>query len=111
MNEQQIFLTVLEKAEIASRIAALDRRFRHVDDGQAIPKKSSNPLQRIDRDALSFAQPMHQLAIVDRAAAKRRFRHPCQTAVGGDLGQKLVVFHQIGGQGWSGPNLVGRTIL
>ena len=111
VDEQQILLPVLEEPEITRGIALLDRGLGHGDDRNAIPKKASNPLKRIDRDPLALTQPVHQLAVVHRAAAKRRFRHPCLAAVFGDLSQELVVFHQTVGQRWSGLEFVGRINL
>ena len=53
-------------------------------------------IQRIDGDALALAQPVHQLAVVDRPAAKRRLRHVGLAAEVGDLAEDLVVLHRAG---------------
>jgi hypothetical protein len=57
-------------------------------------------VQRVDGDALALAQPVHQLAVVDGAAAERRFRHVGLAAEFGDLAQDLVVFHRGFGPDW-----------
>ena len=59
-------------------------------------------VQRVDGDALALAQPMHQLAVIDGAAAKSRLRHIHLTAVFGNLAQDLVVFHSGFGLGKPG---------
>ncbi len=97
MDEQQVFLPVLEEAEIAARIALLRRnlkapRRRHParHGGGDI---GLDAVQRVDGDALALAQTMHQLAVIDRAPAESRFRHIRLAAEFGNLAQDLVVFH------------------
>ena len=48
----------------------------------------------IDGDALALAQPMHQLAVVDGAAAERGLRHVGLAAEIGNLAEDLVVLHR-----------------
>ena len=98
MDEQQVFLPVLEEAEIAAGIALLGRhleaaRRRHParHRGRDI---GLDPVQGVDGDALALAQPVHQLAVIDRAAAEGRFRHIGLAAEFGNLAQNLVVFHR-----------------
>ncbi len=98
MDEQQIFLPVLEKPEIAAGIALLRRHLRPRGGTHAARRRGRDigldPIQRIDGDALALAQAMHQLAVIDRAAAEGRFRHVGLAAELGDLAQDLVVFHR-----------------
>ena len=84
MDEQQVFLPVLEKAEIAAGVAFFGRdlqtpRRRHPArcGGRDI---GLDAIQRIDGDALALAQAMHQLAVIDRAPAERRLGHIGLTA-------------------------------
>ena len=79
MDEQQVFLPVLEEAEIAAGVALLRRHFEAARRRQPARHRGRDigldAIQRIDGDALALAQAMHQLAVIDRAAAKGRFRH------------------------------------
>ena len=50
-------------------------------------------VERVDGDALALAQAVHQLAVIDRAAAEGRFRHVGLAAELRNLAQNLVVFH------------------
>src|SRR5436305_9834612 len=97
MDEQQIFLPVLEKAETAARIALFGRNIQAVRGrhrtGQRRGDKGLDAVQRIDGDALALAQPGNQLAVVDGAPAEGRFGHVEFTAEPGDLAKNLVVFH------------------
>ena len=109
MDEQQVFLPVLEEAEIAAGIALLRRHFEAARRRHPARRGGRDigldPVQRIDGDALALAQPVHQLAVIDGAAAEGRFRHVGLAAEFGDLAEDLVVFHRrvddwdgIGGQ-------------
>ena len=97
VDEQQVFLPVLEEAEIAPGIALLGRHFeaarRRHPAGHGGGDIGLDAVQRVDGDALALAQPMHQLAVIDGAAAEGRFRHIRLAAEFGDLAQDLVVFH------------------
>jgi hypothetical protein len=97
VHEQQVFLAVLEKPEIAAGVA-LFRGYlepaRRGDGSHGCGDEGLNPVQRIDGDALALTQPGDQLAIVDRATAEGRFGHVRLAAEFGDLGQDLVVFHE-----------------
>ena len=103
MDEQQVFLPVLEKPEIAAGIALLGRDFEAPRRRHAARHRGGDigldPLQRVDGDALALAQTVHQLAVVDGAAAESRLRHIGLAAEFGNLAQDLVVFHR--GQVWS----------
>ena len=79
VDEQQVFLAILEKAEIAAGIALFGRhlqaaRRRH-PAGRGGCDIGLDAVQRVDGDALALAQAVHQLAVVDGPAAERRFRH------------------------------------
>ncbi len=103
VDEQQIFLPVLEKPEIAAGVALLRRHLEAARRRHATRRRGRDigldTIQRIDGDSLALAQPMHQLAVIDRAAAESRFRHIGLAAELGDLAQDLVVFHRAGCQG------------
>ncbi|MGY3451073.1 hypothetical protein ACVILH_003415 [Bradyrhizobium sp. USDA 4353] len=98
VHEQQIFLPVLEEAEIALGIALLrhdiEPRRRQGAGGRC--DIGLDAVQRVDGDALALAQPLHQLAVVDGPAAERRFRHVRLAAELRDLGKQLVVLHTAG---------------
>src|SRR3979490_565321 len=89
MDEQQVFLPVLEKPEIAAGIALLRRNFEAARRWYPARRRGRDiglyPVQGVDRDALALAQPVHQLAIVDSASAKGRFRHIGLSAEFGNL--------------------------
>ena len=61
MNEQKIFLPVLEKPEVAARVAPFQRRhilwWRGRTARQAITEKGVDAIESIGRDTLAFAQP------------------------------------------------------
>src|SRR6516162_11308685 len=95
MDEQQVFLAILEEAEIAARVAlffshlqAARRRYGAGRGGDI----GLDAVERIDRDALALAQAMHQLSVIDRAPAKGRLRHVGVATEFGNLAQNLVVF-------------------
>src|ERR1041385_775729 len=98
MDKQQVFLTILEKPEIATRIALLGRYLEAAGRRGTVRHgsgdKGLNPVQRIGGNALALTEPGDQLAVIDRAAAERRFRHPGLPAELGYLAEKLVVFHR-----------------
>ena len=100
MDEQQVFLPVLEKPEIAAGIALLGRNLEAPRRRHSARHGSGDigldPLQRVDGDPLALAQTVHQLAVVDGAAAKRQLRHVGLAAEFGNQAQDLVVFHRGG---------------
>src|SRR5256714_11001595 len=109
MDKQQVFLPVLEKTEIAARIALFGRDLRRERRRHPARRRGSDigldAIERVDGDALALAQPLHQLAVIDRAAAERRFRHVGVAAEFGYLAQDILVFHWRGwwgtrGQSW-----------
>ena len=94
VDEQQVFLAVVEEAEVArGRILSARSPLRPASGagvtrssgissggavGASTPRRGqegADPLQRLRRDAGAVAQPGHELAVVDRAAAERRFGH------------------------------------
>src|SRR6266404_1608500 len=106
MDEQQIFLPILEEPEIAAGVAflrrdveAARRRYpaRHRGGDMGL-----DALEGVDRDALTLAQPVYQLAVVDGAAAEGRLRHIGPAAEFGDLAQDFVVLHRMSGLGQPG---------
>ena len=98
MDEQQVFLAILEKAEIAARIAFFGRHLEAARRRQPARRGRRDigldAVQRVDGDALALAQAMHQLAVVDGPAAKRRLRHVGMAAELRDLAENLVVLHR-----------------
>ena len=100
MDEQQVFLPILEEPEIAPWVALLGRHLEAARRRQPARHRSRDigldAVQRVDGDALALAQPVHQLAVIDRTAAKGRFRHISLAAEFGDLAENLVVFHLTG---------------
>ena len=97
VDEQQVFLAVLEETEIASRVALFGRhhepaRRRH-PAGRGGGDIGLDAVQRIDGDPLALPQAVHQLAVIDRPPPERRLRHVGLAAEFGDLGENLVVFH------------------
>ena len=105
VDEQQVLLPVLEEAEIAAGVALLRRHLQAARRRHPARRRGRDigldAVERIDGDALALAQAMHQLAVIDRAAAERRFRHIGLAAEFGDLAQDLVVFHAAMGI-WAG---------
>jgi hypothetical protein len=98
MDEQQVFLTVLEKPEIAPRIALFGRHFEAPRRRQRAGGRRDigvDAIQRVDRDALALAQAMDKLAVIDRAPAECRLGKPGLTAEIGDLLQDRVVHEHI----------------
>src|ERR1700730_412268 len=116
MDEQQVFLAVLEKPEIASGIAFFGWNLKTVRRRQPARRRGRDigldAVQRIDGDAFALAQAMHQLAVIDGAAAKGRFGHVGLAAEFGDLAQNLVVFHRTGNLGRLGgqPRVTGGVL-
>ena len=100
MDEQQIFLPVLEEPEVAAGIALLGRHVKPARRRHPARHRGRDigldAIKGVDGDALALAQAMHQLAVIDGAAAKGRFRHIGLAAEFGDLAQDLIVFHQAG---------------
>src|SRR3954447_16096492 len=97
MYKEQVFLPVLEKTEIAARIALFGRDLRRERQGHPARPGGGDigldAIERVDGDALALAQPVHQLAVIGRAAAERRFRHVGVAAEFGYLAQDILVFH------------------
>jgi len=117
MDEQQVFLPVLEETEIAAGIALLGRDFKAARRRHPARHGGGDigldPIQRVDGDALALAQTVHQLAVVDGPAAERRLRHIGLTAELRNLAQYLIVFHRgrggarIWAVGWAAANGAG----
>ena len=94
IDEQQIFLPVVEEAEVARRIAVRQRRrgdgrrqrrarlARAFDDRQPLAlrrmrrHKTVDAVERVGGDAAAVAQPRRKLAVVDGAAAEGGFGKP-----------------------------------
>ena len=111
VDEQQIFLPVVEEAEIALRIAGLGRRRRHgelrhdwarlartFDDGRpplggVCRHEVVDAIERVGGDAPAVAQPRRELAVVDRAAAEGGFGKPGLPAIFGNFLQELLGVH------------------
>ncbi len=106
VDEQQVFLPVFEEPKIATGIALLRRHFKPARRRHPARRRRRDigldAVQRVDGDALALAQPVHQLAVIDRTTAKGRFRHVCLAAEFRNLAEDLVVFHRakIGGREW-----------
>src|SRR6266545_2089545 len=104
MDEQQVFLPVLEEAEIAPGIALLGRHVETAWWRQPARRGSRdvglNPVQRVDGDALALAQTVHQLAVIDGTAAEGGLRHIGLAAELRYLAENLVVFHRCGLGPW-----------
>src|SRR5580692_3286603 len=98
MDEQQVFLPVLEKPEIAPWIALLGRDLQSARRRCPARHRSSDigldALEGVDGDALALAQPMHQLAVIDRPPTEGRFGNIVMAAKFGNLAEDLVVFHR-----------------
>src|SRR4051795_11902026 len=97
MDKEKVFLPVLEKTEIAARVALFGRHLRRErrrhPAGHRGGDKGLDAIERVDGDALALPQPVHQLTVIDRAAAERRFRHVGVAAEFGYLAQDILVFH------------------
>ena len=112
VDEQQVFLAVLEKAEIASRVAFFGRHDQAARRGH--PTRGGgddiglDPVERIDGDPLALPQAVDQLAVIDRPPPERRLRHVGLAAEFGDLGENLVVFHLTSGFGRLGTAVGSR---
>ena len=107
MYEQQVFLAILEKPEVATGIALLGQDFKATRWRYPARRRGGDigldAVEGVDGDALALAQPVYQLAVVHGAAAKGRLGHIGLTAEVGNLAQDLVVFHgdrQVGSGGW-----------
>src|ERR1700722_17746565 len=103
IDEKQEFLPVLKKPEIAPGIALLRRDFEAARRRRPARHRGRDigldAIERVDGDALTLAQAVHQLAVIDRPPAEGRFGHIGLAAEFGDLGQDLVVFHAVWGLG------------
>jgi hypothetical protein len=101
-DKQQVFLPVVVEAKIL-RVAG-KRRHRHrrrrgvraVCRRRAGPgDKGAHPVLGVGRHPPAQPQPVDQLAVVDREAAKRRFRHPGLAAIVGDVAQQRFAHETI----------------
>ncbi len=96
VDEQQIFLPVLEKAKIATRVALLQRHLKSARRRHAARRGRRDigldAIERIDGDALALAQPLHQLAVIDRPPPEGRFRHVRAAAELRDVGLRIWSF-------------------
>src|SRR5438045_9586906 len=97
MHKQQVFLPVLEKTEIAARVTFFGRDLQRKRRRHPARRRGSDigldAIERVDGDALALAQPLHQLAVIDRAAAERRFRYVGVAAGFGYLAQAIMLFN------------------
>src|SRR5580698_5927413 len=120
MDEQQVFLAVLEEAEIAPGIAPFRLHFETARTRRHAARHRCrdiglDAIERVDGDALALAQPGYQLAVIDRAPPKSRFRHIGVSAEFRYLGEDFVVFHRkavepgFGTGGWAAAG--GRDVL
>ena len=114
VHEQQIFLPVIEEAEVARRVVAglaggdrqRRRRNRRQSDGgggiehdaaasrrgfNAVRHEAADALQRIGGDAPAIAQAAGELTVVDGAAAEGRFGETAPAAEFADLLENLLV--------------------
>ena len=114
VDEEQIFLPVVEEAEIALRVVGMQRRCGHgrrrrargvgaLDDRRARRRavlqgrvrlhKAVNPIERVGGDAAAVAQPRRELAVVHRAAAEGGFGQAGAPAIIGDFRKQLLCVH------------------
>ena len=111
VDEQQIFLPVVEEAEIALRIARRERRrgqrrrqrrarrVRALDDRRPFALRrirrheAVDAVERVGGDAAAVAQPRRKLAVVDGAAAEGGFRQSGLAAIVGDFRKELLCVH------------------
>src|SRR5262245_15818847 len=98
-DEEEIFLPVIEEAEIALRIARAGGHWRcgrprlawTLDDGgtrrrrPVILHEAADAFEGLGGDAAAVTQPRGELAVVDGAATEGRFRYPGVAAIFGDL--------------------------
>ncbi len=118
VDEQQIFLPVVEEAEVALRIAGLalrhDRRQRRrigkpwldprladaLDDDGTRPLRWVGSHEVVDAvegvggDATATSQPRGELAVIDGAAPESRFRQPCLPAIVRDFLKEFLGVHR-----------------
>ena len=110
VDEQQIFLPVVEKAKITRRIARFRRhdgqRRRHgaqlaraFDDRGARALRGMgrheavDAVERVGGNAAAVAQPRGELAVIDRAASEGRFRQAGLPAIIRNLLKQLLRVH------------------
>ena len=114
VDEQQIFLPVVEEAEIALRVARFSRRRGgrrrqrrgqpRVSRGRSMivgrcpcaglrRHEAVDAVERVGGDAAAVAQPRGELAVVDRAAAERGFGEAGLPAIVGDFLEELLGVH------------------
>ena len=111
-DEQQVFLAIVEEAEVAALIlhagrrqdrpvelvrgqpAAHDRAATAAGFGRMGRHIGTHPLQRARRDATAVAQACDQFAVVDGESPEGRFREPGLAAVFTDLTQQVAGFHR-----------------
>jgi hypothetical protein len=110
VDEQQVFLPVVEEAEIALRVAGLAcLRRRRGRAGAALARalddcrpaglrgmrrhETVNTVERVGGDAAAVAQPRRQFAVIDGTPAKRRFRKSSAPAVIRNFLEQLLCVH------------------
>src|SRR5260370_11000015 len=78
MDEQQVFLPILEESEIAAGVALLRRDFEAARRRYPARHRGGDigldAVEGVDGNALTLAQPVDQLAVVVSAAAARPLR-------------------------------------
>ena len=115
VDEQQIFLPVVEETEVALRVgrpcggggrrpaaaagaAGRASRARSMIVGAPVRgvrrHETVDAVERVGGDAPAVAQPRRQLAVVDRAAAEGRFGKPGLPAIIGNFLQQLLGVHR-----------------
>ena len=118
VHEQQIFLPVVEEAEIAGRIGAglrptspdaapASTRLRSAPAAHALDHhralalhagirahEGADAVERFGGDAAAIAQAAGQLAVIDRAAAEGGFGQTGLAAIVGDFLQQLLCVHR-----------------
>ena len=114
VDEQQIFLPVVEEAEIALRIVRPRRRRgwqrrRHRRAGSRARSmiagrwpcrgmrrhEAVDAVERVGGDAAAVAQPRGELAVIDGAAAEGRFRKPGLAAIVRNFLKELLRVHGV----------------
>ena len=112
VDEQQVFLPVVEEAEVALWIALPgrdrgrrsrnprrprrpidDRGTRGVRGHAVVVHEASDAVERLGRDPSAIAEPRGELAVIDGAAAEGGFRKPAVPTIVGDLLQQLLGVH------------------
>src|SRR5208282_4013439 len=115
VDEEEILLPIVEEAEIALRVAQLDRRRGRkrragfaapFDDdgtwpiGRVCSHEAVDAVERIGRDPTAIAQPGGELAVIDGAAPECRFGKPGLAAIIADFLKQLLGFHGTAASYW-----------